>query len=201
MLARLQRGMSLVEVLVSIAIVAIIVSIGIPNLTTWMQDTQIKSTAESILTGLQLARAEAVRQNAKARFQLTGTTGMASWKVTTQRLDRTDCNAGADLFPCDVQNGQAKEGGANARVGVSTAAPGTVAYTTAIASGTGMSGSPSVVFDAFGRADSKSTNITRIDVTNAVATNARRMVITISDSGMAKLCDPSLPAANPRGCS
>lgn len=203
--ARIQRGMSLIEVLVSIGIVAIIVSIGIPNLTVWMQNIQVRSTGESILTGLQLARAEAVRQNSKARFQLTGTTGMASWEVKTQRLDRTDaeCTNGTNPaeFACKVQNGQAKEGGANARVGVSTAALDTIAYTTAIASGTGMNAGPSVVFDAFGGADRAATNITRIDITNAVAANARRMVITISSSGMAKLCDPTLAASNPRGCS
>jgi type IV fimbrial biogenesis protein FimT len=196
-----QRGISMLEVMVSIAIIAIVVAIGMPNLSSWMQNTQVRSSAESVLTGLQLARAEAVRQNTKTRFQLTDTTGMASWSISTTRLDRTDCPAGTDPYPCPVQSGAATESGKNARLGVSTASLATTDYSTPIAAAVGMSASPTVIFDAFGRVDSTVTNITRIDVTNAAYSEARRMVITITDSGMAKLCDPSLPATNPRGCS
>ncbi len=196
-----QRGITMMEVMVSVVIIGILMAIGAPALSNWMQNVQVRSTAESVLTGLQLARAEAVRQNTKARFQLTDTGGKASWTVTTSRLDRTDCPAGSDLFPCPVQSSGASESGQNARLGVSTASLDTTNYATAIAAGTGMSAGPYVVFDAFGRADSTLTNITRIDVTSASYANARRMIITITTSGMARLCDPSLPVSNSQSCS
>lgn len=190
----------MMEILVSVAIIAILMAIGAPALSGWMQNVQVRSTAESVLTGLQLARAEAVRQNTKARFQLTSTSGMASWTVTTSRLDRTDCPSGTDLFPCPVQSSGASESGSNARLGVSTASLSSTNYASAISAGTGMSTGPYVVFDAFGRADPTVTNITRIDVTNSAYANARRMVITITTSGTAKLCDPSLPTSNSQSC-
>jgi type IV fimbrial biogenesis protein FimT len=199
-----QCGITMIEVMVSVAIIAIVMALGIPNLSSWMQNTQVKSTAESVLTGLQLARAEAVRQNTKTRFQLTDTTGMASWAISTPVLDRTDCPVSTDPYPCLVQSGAASESGQNARLGVSTASLSSTDYSTAIAAGAGMGLSPTVIFDAFGRADSSVTNITRIDVTNSNYANARRLVISITDSGMVKLCDPllsNLTPPNPRGCS
>lgn len=196
-----ERGITMIEVMVTIAIVAIAATIGIPSLSNWMQNIQVRSTAESVLTGLQLARAEAVRQNVKARFQLTSTSGKASWVIITDSL------TAPGTFPVanQVQTSGASESGANARLGVSTGTLSSTNYASAIAANTGMGTNPlpGVVFSAFGQVvtDASVTKITRIDVTNSAYSGARRMVITITDSGMAKLCDPSLPAGNSRGCS
>lgn len=200
-LRTVQRGITMIEVMVTIAILAIVLAIGIPNLSAWMQDTQVRSTAESVLTGLQLARAEAVRQNVRTRFQLTSSSGMGSWTITTDSL------TSPGTFPAanQVQSAGAQESGQNARLGVSTAAlAASNCCASAIAAGTGMGTSPlpGVVFSAFGQvvADNSVTTITRVDVTNATSANARRMVVIISPSGMAKLCDPSLSSSNTRGC-
>jgi type IV fimbrial biogenesis protein FimT len=199
----MQHGITMIEVMVTVAIIAVVTAIGIPNLSSWVQNTQVRSAAESVLIGLQHARAEAVRQNAKARFQLIDAAGMASWAIFTPRLDRTDCPAGIDPYPCPVQSGVAAESGRNARLGVSTEPLANTDYSVAIAARTGMDSSPTVVFDAFGRLDSTVTNVTRIDVTNDTDASAHRMVISITDSGMARLCDPllsNLTPPNPRGC-
>ncbi len=196
----------MVEVLVSVAIVAIVLAIGIPNFSLWMQNTQLRSTAESVLTGLQLARAEAVRQNIRTRFQFANPDGsscgsMGCWTITTDSL------TAQGTFPAanQVQSASATESGQNARLGVSAATVASSSCcTTAIAAGTGMATNPlpGVVFNAFGQVvtDASVTRITRIDTTNAATANARRMVIILNSSGMARMCDPSLPAANSRGC-
>lgn len=197
----MQRGITMIEVMVSVAIIAIVMAIGVPNLSTWMQNVQVRSTAESVLTGLQLARAEAVRQNVRTRFQLTNASGLASWTITTDSLTAPGTFPSAN----QVQTAGAQESGSNARLGVSTAAvASTNCCSTAIAAGTGMGTNPlpGVVFSAFGQVvtDATVTKITRVDVTNAALASARRMVITITSSGMAKMCDPSLPSSNSRGC-
>jgi len=61
MLARRQQGVTLIELMVGIAILATLLAMGIPAFTGWIQDTQVRTAAESILNGLQTARAEAVR--------------------------------------------------------------------------------------------------------------------------------------------
>jgi type IV fimbrial biogenesis protein FimT len=84
-LAHMQRGITMMEVMVSVAIIAIVMAIGIPSLSAWMQNVQVRSTAESVLTGLQLARGEAVRQNNLAQFALTGNAaGSTSWSIITK---------------------------------------------------------------------------------------------------------------------
>lgn len=198
-----QQGLTMVELMVTIAILAIVLAIGIPNLSSWMQNVQIKSTAESVLNGLQLARSEAVRQNTRTRFQLTSSSGMGSWTVVTYS------QTPLDPFPAanQIHAASEREGGANARLGVSTVAPdpnNCCGKGKEIAAGEGMNTNPlpGVVFSAFGQVirDSSVTTITRIDVTNAADSGARRMVILISPSGATKLCDPSMPASNARGC-
>ncbi|HCJ51788.1 MAG TPA: hypothetical protein DHV67_08070 [Gallionella sp.] len=186
----MQRGISMIEVMATIAVLAVVMAIGAPNLSSWMHNTEIKSTAQNVLTGLQLARGEAVRRNARVSFTLTDASGTTSWSVGCVTVSAT-CEA-------PIQTGTATEGGQNARLGVSTASLSGTNYAAPIAAGSGMSGAPSVVFTAFGQAEPTATNITRIDVTNSADANARRMVIRIPAGGSASLCDPA--ATNSQSC-
>ena len=61
------------ELLIGIAIIGILLALAAPNFAVWIQNSKIRTAAESIQNGLQLARAEAVRRNAQVRFQLTTT--------------------------------------------------------------------------------------------------------------------------------
>ena len=207
-----QRGFSMTELMVSIGILAIVFGIGIPNFTTWISNTQVRSTAESLLAAIQLARGEAVKQNSLAQFKLTGdATGSASWSVIAASSSVSGSFNIATDKATSVQTAGASETGANARLGVSTAAqanPGCCAASVNAGTNMGTNPQPGIVFDAFGKvvADTSVTTVTRIDVTKVGDTGAndeeknRRMVILISDSGMAKLCRPSLPASNSQGC-
>lgn len=73
-----QLGLTLPELLIGIAILGILASVGLPGFQTWMVDTKIRTAAESIQSGLQRARAEAVSRNTGIEFILgTG----SSWVV------------------------------------------------------------------------------------------------------------------------
>lgn len=200
-----QRGVTMAEVLVSVAVIAIAMAIGIPSLANWIQNVQVRSTAESVLTGMQLARAEAVRQNTLAQFMLTGSAdGTASWSIITASSSVPGSFTVAN-GATQIQTAGASASGQNARLGVSTATVASSSCcTTAIAAGTGMGTNPKpgIVFNAFGKVvtDSSVTKITRVDVTNASYAAARRMVILITDSGMAKLCDSTLSLPNTSAC-
>lgn len=175
--------------MIGLVIFGIVAAIAVPSLTTWMQNAQLRSTAETILNGVQTARGEAVRRNSMAKFSLTSTSGMADWSVSAYDT----VNGLYDIAVQRWSSGQAK----NARVGTSSA--GTQDYTVALAAGAGMPAS--VTFNAMGRVVNVGTDITRIDVTNAVASGARRLVIVISPYGLARLCDPALPNTNPQSCT
>lgn len=71
MLERLQRGASLVEVMIGLVIVALLLMAGVPAYTTFMQNQRLRTAAESLLAGLQLARVEAVKRNGPVEMVLT----------------------------------------------------------------------------------------------------------------------------------
>ena len=189
-----QRGITMMEVMVSVAIIAIVLAIGIPSMTAWMQNVQVRSTAESVLTGLQFARAEAVRRNTPVRFNLTDAAGTAVWTV--------NCVTVTSSCPAGIQTSSSPLTGENARVGIDVDALTASNFNTVIGAGAGLPAG--ITFDGLGRVPAANigTDIVRIDVTNATYAAARRMVVYITNSGAAKLCDPSLSlATNPRGCS
>lgn len=189
--------MSLIELMVAIAIVSLLMVMGAPSFNQWIQNTQTRTAAESVLNGLQLARTEAVRRNANVRFNLTDATGGVAWSVTCVTVT-ADCPAG------NIQSRSAGEGGTNARVGAAFA---TGALGTPLAAGAALPAG--VTFNGLGRVPTlnpdgsiNDDDIARIDVTNAVRTDARRMVILVGTGGQTRMCDPAISlATNPQGCS
>lgn len=72
-------GFSLIELLIGIAIMAILVGLALPSFQSWLKNTQIRNAAESITNGLQRARAEAVARNSNVTFVLGAD---SSWTAT-----------------------------------------------------------------------------------------------------------------------
>lgn len=64
------RGFTLIEMMVCLIVLAIVIAIGMPSYSTWVQNTRLRNAAESIQNGLQLARAEAVARNRTVRFAI-----------------------------------------------------------------------------------------------------------------------------------
>ncbi|QDZ26892.1 GspH/FimT family pseudopilin [Noviherbaspirillum sp. UKPF54] len=194
---RRQGGVTLVELMVGIAVVAIVLAMGAPSFALWLQNAQNRVAAESIQSGMQLARAEAVKRNTAVRFTLTDPTGLVAWSV--------GCVTVGDDCPASIQRREAAEGSANARVGVSTQAiPSPLPagqFNSALAAGAGLSAG--VSFDGMGRVPAANigTDITRADVTNAALPSARRLVIVVGTGGQVRMCDPAVAlSASPQGC-
>lgn len=96
-----QLGVTLVELLTSVAILGILSAIGVPRYTEFVANSQIRSTTESIRNGLQVARAEAIKRNASVTFTLN--TSNSSWVV--------GCAVTTANCPATIQSKPAKEGG------------------------------------------------------------------------------------------
>ena len=78
---RAQQGFNLIEIVVTFVILAFLVTLGMPTYTNWMQNSQLRASAESIIAGLQHARSEAVRVNDTQGVRFSLTAGNA-WNVT-----------------------------------------------------------------------------------------------------------------------
>jgi type IV fimbrial biogenesis protein FimT len=76
-----KRGFSLIELMIGVAILAILLSAVIPSFKVWIQNAKIRTAAESLKNGLQLARLEAIRRNERVFFSLVGTD--STWSVQT----------------------------------------------------------------------------------------------------------------------
>jgi type IV fimbrial biogenesis protein FimT len=64
------RGFSLVELIVGVAILGVLLAIAMPAFSNWLRNAKVRTAAESVQNGLQLARAEAVRRNTTVGFRL-----------------------------------------------------------------------------------------------------------------------------------
>lgn len=71
---RSSRGFTLVELAVTVTLLVILVSVGIPSFMTWIRNTQVRSVAESLQTGLRQAQTDALRLNRSVVFYLTNGT-------------------------------------------------------------------------------------------------------------------------------
>lgn len=65
-----QQGFTLVELFVGIAIVGILFSLALPSVSQWSTNSKVRNWAESIQSGLQITRVEALKRNTTMRFQL-----------------------------------------------------------------------------------------------------------------------------------
>jgi len=65
------HGFSLVELVIGLAILSLLLVLGLPAFTTYIQNAKLRSAAEAFLAGVQSARGEAVRRNAQVQIILT----------------------------------------------------------------------------------------------------------------------------------
>ncbi|MCX7896394.1 MAG: GspH/FimT family pseudopilin [Rhodocyclaceae bacterium] len=100
------RGVSLIEGLIVVALVAILLVLAAPAIGDWLANSRIRTAGESLLAGLQLARMEAVRRNAIVEFALGPGTGFV---VRTQAGEviqqRAAAEGSADVVATTTPNG------------------------------------------------------------------------------------------------
>jgi type IV fimbrial biogenesis protein FimT len=195
-----QTGMTLIELMIGLAIMALLIMIGLPNMSIWLNNSQIRTAGETMLAGLTLARTEAVRRNQIVRFQMVDnltaacnvSTAGTNWVVS---LD--DATGACDAAPSEtvapriVQTRSSSEGTTRAVVA---------------AAGAGV-----VYFNGLGRVTSPggAANMTQLAISNPVGGTCehvdggamRCLRINISVGGEARMCDPAVTdATDPRIC-
>lgn len=174
------RGFTLIELGIALAVLGVLIMLGLPTFTSWIANTKIRTGAEAVLNGVQLARAEAVRQNVQVQFVLGGATGVTEWTVSA-------LGTGGALTT--VQTRSANEGSSNATVGITPA------------------GATTITYNGMGRITSNgdgTPTISQIDVCSAApipTADMRKMRIVVGAGGNLRMCDPQVAAGDPRACT
>ena len=69
------RGFTLVELMIGLVIMAVLLMMGVPAFSIFIQNSKLRSSAETFHAGIQTARAEAVKRNSLVEFILTDDPG------------------------------------------------------------------------------------------------------------------------------
>ncbi len=187
----------MIEVVVVVALIGILAVAVAPEVSQQLRNSQVRNAAESIATGLQKARAEAISRNTSVRFTLVTDLGSdcaassvrGSWVVSRDDPDSL-CDVGVSetVQPRILALQLAADGGAIAVV------KATLADNTTQAS--------SIVFNAFGRPSGAAGQINRILLTTPTdGTGDRAYRVDISPLGAVRVCDKKVTASgDPRLC-
>ncbi len=176
------KGFTLIEVLVSITLVAVLLGLGLPAMSTLIQNNKIGSAAASYYAGLQLARTEAVKNNFPVEFILTNGTGVAAAPAIGGRNWVVRATGPGAPVLVDQKIGLEGEGGAGQAIQLNLlVVPG------------GFDGR--ITFDGFGAPKPK--NPYSIEITNprlgscAPGGPARCRHINVAPGGQITACDPA----------
>jgi type IV fimbrial biogenesis protein FimT len=88
------RGVTLVEMCVSLAIIALLVAQTLPSLKHFRERVQLRAAADALVDDLRLARAESVRLNRPVFFRISGEGAASCYLLHVGRLDSCDCAGG-----------------------------------------------------------------------------------------------------------
>lgn len=197
------RGFTLVELVVTIAVFALLLFAALPSLGTWTDNTRIRNVASSLLDGLQLARAEAIRRNQNVSFWLVNIDNPAvlsndctlsntsgSWVVSVNS-PITHCADAPSIDSSPMLVTGRAVGDAGGRVSVTAVLAGSTTAAT------------SVTFNGFGRLVNTADAIGQIDITGPTSgTDYRNLRLLVSPAGQVRMCDPDsgIATTDPRRC-
>lgn len=196
-----QRGFTLVELLVGITLLAVLLGLGVPAMGTYLQNTKLASTAASYYTGLQTARAEAIRRNVRTELVLTDTAisvgnlgNVVAPAISGRNWVVRAASGVGNFLAVEAKAGAEGEGSATA----------------AAIQVTGSASAPAVFdgripFNGFGATADGAPY--QIDISNPAAGTCVRLggkircrTITVSPGGQIASCDPAAATGDSRAC-
>jgi len=191
-----QRGFTLIEVVLTLAVLAMVLLAVMPSVASWGGNTRIRNTAQSLQLGIETARNEAVKRNENVSFWLINLTDPSSlgdgctlsgtspsWIVSVD-TPTGHCGAGASITDSPrIVTGRAAGGDTDHLTVSALQSDNSTAATT-------------LTFNGFGRPVAGTTNtISRIDVTGADSgTNFVALRLMVSSAGLVRICDPRITA-------
>jgi type IV fimbrial biogenesis protein FimT len=197
--AHLHRGVTLIELMIGLAILGLLITMGMPSMGAWLANSRVRSAAEGLQVGLTLARSEAMRRNQNVEFLITNdTVDLGSVPTVTASatgihwLVRFMDPATAAYSMVQTKSGYEGSGqaeGEAARVRVAASAPQIVFRGMGGTQGLGAT----ATFD-FSNPGAGACH------TTATPSPIRCLRVQVSVGGQVRLCDPTTMAPDTRVC-
>ena len=199
-------GFSLIELMVTITLLGLLTTLALPSFTVWIHNTQVRTVAESLQTGLRVAQTEALRRN----------TGVVYFR-TNSTITAGNIGNGTTTFPSFAYAATGTNwvvlttptfGSANAEFVQGGSLGSGAAATT-------LGGPNALCFDANGRIATNAPSSLPSGVTctaagvppvtfpvSQPAPADRPLNVVVSAGGRIRMCDPmrTLSATTPDGC-
>ena len=176
------KGFTLIELMVTIAIAAILLVVAVPSLVTYQRNSEMTSFANTLLASINAARAEAMK---RGRYAMVVPVDGASWAsgwVVFVDVDRSGTFNTGDI---PVQTREAPPG-----------------FLTVSGNNAANEAAPYMMFDPSGYAAKKSTSLGPRNLTLTIARNdvaasdvaEQSRLLKITLTGRARVCKPSTDA-------
>ena len=193
-----QGGFNLIEIMVSLTVLAILIALGAPSFGEWLQNQQIRAATEAIVNGMQVARGEAIKRNLAVRMVLDPPA--SGWTVCEASVATCDSTILANPVTAvdAIQNRSAQEGTKNAFV-----TPTSADLPPAAATAVTFSPLGSVIANP-----DASPILARVDVGSthgaclAASGPMRCLRVVVTGGGSIRMCDPTpgIVAPDTRAC-
>ncbi|BBL75094.1 GspH/FimT family pseudopilin [Methylomagnum ishizawai] len=179
-----QHGVTLIEIIIGLVIASSLLMLGTVGFRDWTQNARIRAEAESVRSGLQLARVAAVQVNGPVRFQFTtsvddecvlSATGVY-WVVSQANPAGQCANTNANPPGIFQVGGGDMDGATNAALN---------------------SDQNTLVFTGTGQTQGNTTMT--INISNSLGTCRAKggtlhcLRVTVSTGGQIRMCDPAVP--------
>jgi type IV fimbrial biogenesis protein FimT len=202
-------GFTLLELLVTVGVFAILVALGVPTMKTWVYNNRVRAVADSLQNGLRLAQVESLRRSRQVVFSLTnsptqaGVTAAANgmyWSINVVPFLTSDSASTADFVKSGILSATTSSASTPVLV---TGGPTEVCFNSlgrlVINLATGVPGGSCnalpTVPPPSGGAPVFTYNISMVGADHPLD-------VEVGLGGQVRMCDPNvlLSSANPQGC-
>lgn len=172
------KGFTMVELMIVITIIGILLAMGIPVMTQYIQNARLRAVASELRDGLMTARVEAIRRNANVAITIKG----ADWEISTIGRAKTSSNSEKNISVAYTAEGAESE--------------------TVLSSIT----TQDITFGSDGRTITGSGDLSIFPNENSNECKANDgeiacMQISIRSGGIVRMCNPAIAQADdPQGC-
>lgn len=194
------KGFTIIELVITLAILGILLMLAIPAMQTWIANSKVRTVAESLQNDLRAAQNQAVKRSRQVAFVLTGNT-----PAVTATPSSGGNNWYTDVLPITS--------GTETLTNVQTSTIGSQYNATISAKNTGTAISM-LCFNSEGRLAANTstglganctvpsgTSLITFDI--SLSAGDRPLRIEVQQGGRVRLCDPAktLSSTNPDGCT